>query len=192
MLELVDEEGATHLDQNWDEEHFEGNSGIIKLNKANCTGLVKFVYDDITEDFIEEEINQNYPTITKTELFRNKDEEFTGMIKVVFKDEVDLNNAIAAKFTIGNRKYIIEPFIYKPKVIKCNTCQRFGHVSRLCRAKNKPVCGKCCQNHETKNCRTNEDEYKCYHCSKTDHTSGSHSCEKYKEKLQELMDRYNG
>ena len=114
------------------------------------------------------------------------------MIKVTFKDELELNTVIANRFHIDRRVYITEPFKHKPRVIKCNVCQRFGHVSRLCRAKLNPVCGKCCQSHETKNCQAEEADFKCYHCSKTDHITGSYSCEKMKEKYQELIDRQNG
>ena len=98
----------------------------------------------------------------------------------------------ADKFRLCHKKYITEPFIHKPRVIKCNTCQRFGHVSRMCRSKDKPVCGKCSKDHETKNCTTPAAEYKCHHCNKTDHFTGSHSCEKMKEKYQELIDRQDG
>ena len=191
MLEIVDEEGATQLDQNWNNNHFGGNSGLAIIDDKNKTGLVKYVYDDYTEDFITSEIQNNYPG-ARFELFK-RDDEFTGMIKVTFKDEAELNRVIASKFRIGRRIYLIEPFEHKPRVIKCNICQRFGHVSRLCRSKLTPVCGKCCQNHETKNCQAEEADYKCHHCGKTDHFTGSKSCEKMKEKYQDIIDRqHNG
>ena len=114
------------------------------------------------------------------------------MIKVIFKTEDDLKQAIANKFTISHRKYIVEEFIQKPRVIKCNICQRFGHVSRLCRSKNNPRCGKCSQEgHETKNCNTDPAEHKCFHCQQNDHVAGSYSCPIVQEKLQELRERQN-
>ena len=111
------------------------------------------------------------------------------MIKVIFKDEAELNSAITNKFSIFHKKYVIEPFSHKPRVIKCNICQRFGHVSRICRAKNKPVCEKSCQGHETKDCNAKKEEYKCFHCGKSDHITGQYNCEKMKEKLQILTER---
>ena len=85
---------------------------------------------------------------------------------------------------------MIEPFVHKPRVIKCNICQRFGHVSRLCRSKDKPVCGKCStEGHETKDCTKDDNEQKYFHCGKGDHITGSYACEKVKEKYQELIDR---
>ena len=158
--------------------------------KPNSTGIVKYVYDDMTETEITEDIEVNYPS-TRYELFKNKEKEFTGMIKVTFENENDLNKAIAEKFTICNKKYIVEPFIFKPKVIKCNTCHMFGHISRWCGHKDKAICGKCTKNHETKDCNIPEQEYKCYMCGEN-HITGSYSCVKMQEKLQELTESRNG
>ena len=134
---------------------------------------------------------RNYPDV-EFELFK-REGEFTGMIKVSFKDEAQLKSVIANKFNLCNRRYITEQFIHKPRVIKCNTCQRFGHVSRLCRSKNNPVCGKCSvEGHETKDCSANAAEYKCFHCGENDHITGSYNCSVVKEKLQELLDRQDG
>ena len=190
MLEFENEEDIKRTEDSWNTDHFGGNSGLVEANERNCTGLVKFVYDDIEEEEITNHINQDYPG-NKHELFK-RGGVFTGMIKVTFSNEDQLKQAITNKFKIGRGLYITEPFKHKPRVIKCNTCQRFGHVSRLCRSKDKPVCGKCTKDHETKDCTADESEYKCYHCSKTDHITGSHTCHIVKEKLQELLDRQNG
>ena len=192
VLEFDKEEDAKQVQENWNLDHFAGNSGIVELNKPNSTGIVKFVYADIEEDELKTEIEQNYPGSVH-ELFKRND-QFTGTIKVTFKDETELNTAIANRFKIKGRLYLTEVFEHKPRVIKCNTCQRFGHISRLCRSKDKPVCGKCsCEGHETTNCHKGVEEQKCFHCGKDDHITGSFSCEKVKEKYQELIDRqHNG
>ena len=178
--------------EEWSNAHFNGNNGLVIPADKNRTGLVKFVYDDLQEQEIKDDIKTTYPDITKIELFK-RDEEFTGMIKVVFKEEAQLNRVIAERFKLCHKKYIIEAFKQKPRVIKCNTCQRFGHVSRLCRSKANPICGKCSmEGHETKDCTAEENEIKCFHCGKNDHITGSYSCEKIQEKLQELLDRQDG
>ena len=187
VLEFDTEDAAKHIQDNWNLTHFGGNAGLVIYSEKNCTGIVKYVYDDVEEDEINNQIRQHYPD-AQFELFK-KNGEFTGMIKVTFKDQEELERVITNRFGILERKYLIEPFIHKPRVIKCNVCQRFGHVSRLCRSKNEPVCGKCCKNHETTNCTSPQEEFKCYHCNKNDHITGSHQCEKMKEKYQELIDR---
>ena len=190
-FQFENEEDAKKLDRQWDKKHFQGNSGLIDGAKPNSTGLVKYVYDDFTEEDIIESITENYPT-AKYELFRNKNKEFTGMIKITFTDAEGLNKAIAEKFSIQHQKYIIEPFIFKPRVIKCNNCQKFGHISRICKSKDNPICAKCGKNHKTDDCESPEEEFKCYHCGKNDHITGNYSCEKIKEKLQQLLDRQDG
>ena len=160
-------------------------AGLVNIKEKNATGLVKCVYD-LEEEEIMNQIDQNYPN-TEVELFK-KDDEFTGTFKITFQNEQDLQKAIAEKFTLGHRKYTIEEFIHKPRVIKCNRCQKFGHVSRLCRSKD-PVCGKCCLGHETKDCTTSPADYKCFHCKQTDHTTGSNNCDLMKEKYQILSNR---
>ena len=171
---------------NWDKSFFKGNSSMIKMKEKNSSGIVKYV-NDMDEDEIKEEIDMNYPD-TQVEFFR-KNDEFTGVFKITFKDEEELKRVIADKMKLNHRKYNIEEFVHKPRVIKCNTCQRFGHVSRLCRSKEKPVCGKCTKDHETKDCTSPPTDYKCFHCDKSDHFTGSQKCEKMKEKYQQLLDR---
>ena len=190
VLEFDKADDINEVEESWDNTYFGGNSGLVKINEKNCIGMVKYVYDDISEDEITRNINQNYPG-TKHELFK-KNDEFTGSIKVTFNNENDLKAAIANRFKIKSRYYMVESFKHKPRVIKCNTCQRFGHVSRLCRAKDNPICGKCTLNHETNECTTDETEYKCYHCHSSGHITGSFSCTKVQEKYQELLDRSNG
>ena len=182
------EEGANEVQNNWSKDFFGGNSGIIKINDRNKVGIVKHVYCDYNEEEIAEEIEINYPGV-KYEQFK-REGKLTGMIKITFKDETELNDAIVNKFKLFNRKYPTEPFKSKPRVIKCNTCQMFGHVSRRCRNQANPVCGKCTmQGHQTKDCQAKETEYKCFHCSKSDHITGSYKCEKIQEKLEVLKER---
>ena len=189
IFEFESEEAAKEVHASWKKEYYGGNSGMVLYNEQNTTGIVKYVYDrDLDEDTINEEIQANYPNV-KHELFRNKEGDFTGMIKVVFPDIESLNKAIENKLHISHRKYIVEPFQFKPKIIKCNTCQMFGHISRRCRNQHKLTCGQCCEKHETKDCTADESEYKCFHCKQTDHVAGSYSCPKVKEKLKELSDR---
>jgi hypothetical protein len=191
VLQFDDEGTAVEVTNQWDKAHFEGNAGIVTLADKNRTGIVKFVYDDLSEEQIANDIEDKYPGV-QYELFK-KGDEFTGMIKVTFQNEAQLNTVIANKFGLCGRKYITEVFKHKPRVITCNTCCRFGHVSRLCRSKDKPVCRKCGQDgHESKDCSTDPAHHKCAHCGEHDHSTGSYSCRVMKEKLQELIDRQDG
>ena len=93
-----------------------------------------------------------------------------------------------------NRKYLVEKFIHKPRVIICNMCQRFGHIALHCKNKNRPNCGKCAESgHESINCTKDEKYHQCYLCKSKEHKTGSYKCAKVQEKLEILMkDRQDG
>ena len=63
----------------------------------------------------------------------------------------------------------------------CSYCQRFGHLEKDCPHKNQdPYCGKCGENHATKDCEA--DHEKCINCvrrkkSHTNHKVGNKHCE---------------
>ena len=75
----------------------------------------------------------------------------------------------------------------KPRVIKCNRCQKFNHIGRLCRA-NAPKCAKCGNAHETSSCTVTKENYKCCHCGEN-HETGDPECEDMKTKLEEIKNR---
>ena len=185
-LEFENIEDANTVQNNWKKDYLGGNSGMVKIGEQNSTGLVKFVYDDdLTEEDIEESIKENYPE-ARIELFK-KGNNFTGMIKVVFKEERQLEESIKNKFKICNRKYLVEKFIHKPRVIICNVCQRFGHIALQCKSKNKPNCGKCAESgHESINCTKEERYHKCFLCKSDEHKTGSYKCGVVQERLEKL------
>ena len=188
LLEFENATAADNIIAAWDKQLFGGNEGIVKLTPRHTAGIIKQV-EDRDEELIKNEIVAQFPG-SHIELFK-KAERFTGTVKIIFKDEDTLNKAMEAKCKLNNQIYIVEVFNPKPRVIKCNICQRFGHVSRVCKHKDSPLCGKCSStNHETKDCTAEEKDYKCAHCSEN-HVTGSYVCEKVKEKLDELLSRNN-
>ena len=83
----------------------------------------------------------------------------------------------------------MEQFVFKPRVIRCYTCQTYRHISKNCRAK-QAICGKCCNvGHESINCdNPSTNVPKCYHC-KGSHPTGSKDCSEFKrieEKIQSI------
>ena len=187
LLELEDQESAEQVDLHWKDTYFGGNLGLRKPGQVNTCGLIKHVYD-FDKDEIEKEILEEFPA-AKIDFFNRKGStEFSGIVKVDFKDKDTLQRAISDKITICNQRYLVEEFKRKPTVIKCNRCQGFSHISSVCRSK-KPRCGKCSsEDHETKDCK--ETTYKCFHCG-GQHLTGSVGCKIMKEKLAELVNRNN-
>ena len=146
---------------------------------TNTVGIVKHVYDDLTEDQMKDGINEHYPDADCEFFKRKSDNSFMGIIKVDFKSRTDLLDVMKGRLKFCNQRYIVEEFKRKSRVVKCNKCQGWGHVHRYCRK--SAQCGKCAENHETNTCSITTG-FKCAHCGK-DHKVGSSDCKVYKDKV---------
>lgn len=95
-------------------------------------------------------------------------------MKITFNDEASLNQVINdSNMKQEGYSFLVEKFRSQPKEIKCNRCQGFGHVYRLCRS-NKPKCGKCSKDlHRTKDCTNTDKTVYCAHCQSTSHVTGN-------------------
>ena len=187
ILELDDQTSANTVANNWTNTLFGGNNGIMRGNKPKNAGVIKHVYVDRTEEEIENAITSKYPG-SELEFFKRND-RFTGTIKVKFSQEGDLENAMQNRIEIFEQMCIVEKFVFKPRVIMCRNCIKYGHVQRLCRQDN-PVCGKCkSQEHATENCVVEERYFKCFHCD-GNHQAGSKSCLIHQAKEEELRSRF--
>ena len=116
--------------------------------------------------------------------------EFTGTIKVVFKDTASLQQAIRDKVKIGqHQRCSVDKWVYTVKVRLCYKCLKFGHVAHRCR-NDITKCAKCNMvGHEQKDCTvTDTDLFKCEHC-KGKHATGSYSCPRMKEERDKLNER---
>ena len=179
MFEFDDEKTAKDVEDAWSTAYFGGNKGMKVPGTNNTVGIVKYVYDDWTEEQMTEGILEHYPD-AECEFFKRKsDNSFMGMIKVDFKSRETLLKVINDRIKFCNQRYIVEEFKRKSRVVKCNLCQGWGHIHRYC--KKTPKCGKCAENHETKSCSITGG-YKCAHCGKG-HKAGSYDCKVYKEKM---------
>ena len=180
-FEFENEETAIKVHEDWSTNYYGGNLGMRKPGQSNTTGIIKHVYDDLTEDDMRNEIMENYKDdIDNCEFLKRKaDNSFMGLIKVAFKSREKLQKAIDDKIILGDQRYIVEEYRRRSRVIKCNKCQGWGHVHRYCNRSAK--CGKCAGNHETTSCAITTG-FKCAHCGK-DHQAGSNDCAIYKEKL---------
>ena len=136
----------------------------------------------------EEDILTNYPC--KEVSFFKKNGEYMGIIKIVFNTPEDLAKTTEERIKIFEQRYLVEEYIFKPKVIKCNKCQTFGHIARLCRSTER--CGKCTEKHDTKNCTVEPKDFMCCHC-KGNHETGDKDCPIMKNKEEQIKNRqHNG
>ena len=189
LIEFDNRDEAENIQGRWNKDFFGGNAGMEKLEQGRYTRMIKNIYTEEGEDAITNDIAEKYPG-AKADVFKRHDGTFMGTIKVQFSDEEQMNKATTERFRLLGQRYYMEEYQPKPRVIKCNRCQRFGHIGRLCRSR-KPKCGNCCsEDHETKDCLVEAASYKCAHCS-GNHSTGSKECEVWKSKEEELMRNYN-
>ena len=183
---------AKSVDSGWSDTLFGGNKGLRTAGQQNTCGIIKHVHDeDITQEEIKQKIGEEYEDATCEFFTRGPQKDPTGVIKIDFKKKEVLEKALADRIIVLNQqRYILEEFVRKPQVIKCNRCQAFGHVHRLCRAQT-PKCGKCCSTkHETIACTAGAGQFKCAHCNEN-HQTGSKECATFKKKMDELHARFN-
>ena len=91
--------------------------------EINTAGVVKYVYDDFSEEEMKNDISHRYPG-AECEFFKRKtDDKFMGMIKVDFKNRTTLLDVIQNKIKFCDQRYIVEEYKRKSRVIKCANCQ---------------------------------------------------------------------
>ena len=198
LVELDNKETVERVKNNWNKNLYGGNDGAVDIKNNPPAGIVKNISRKVLDEFTSEEdlineIKSSYPDV-KVDLFKRND-KFTGTLKIEFNTEEEYQRAVNDRVKIFYQKYIMERYEYKPRVIICKYCQMFNHVSRVCRnrLKGKPRCGKCSSNdHETKDCIIEKEDYKCCHCE-GNHETGAKECEVVKTKLDAINERaHNG
>ena len=123
MLEFIDDVTAEKVETEWSENIFGGNKGVKRPGEPNTFGIIKYVYDDVSEDDIVKQFSG-----VECDFFKRKsDNKFSGMIKVDFKSHTLLQQVIRDKIEILSQRYIVEEFVRKSRVIKYNNCQSWGH-----------------------------------------------------------------
>ena len=183
LLEFEDVETADRVKRNWKPTLFGGNKGVVKLREEQVAGIIKHVYQDISEEDLIATVESQFVN-SEVELFK-RDQKFTGSIKVTFNSEDDLKAAMEGAVVINRHRYIMEKFNHQPRLIRCFNCHKLGHVARLCFMEGT-ICGKCCsREHKTKDCKVNPSQYKCFLCD-GNHETGSKRCEIIKLKTEEL------
>ena len=163
----------------WSQNMFGRNDGIKKPSYLPTVGIIKQVdVTECTEDIIEH--IQDVSEDTDVDFFR-KNGKLTGTLKLKFKDHEEYKKIMdEGGIKIFGVKYIMDEFVFKPKVIRCYKCQAYGHISHNCRSKTS-TCGKCCkEGHESVNCQEEIRHPKCFHC-KGEHFTGSKICTEYQK-----------
>ena len=142
LIELNDTDAASKVMEAWHTNYFHGNKGIVKAGLHNADGFIKYVDEVYSEEEIKDSVAKQYPGATADLFFRGNEKRFTGSVKIQFSNIHQMEDALANKIKIGHHVSYVEKFVHKPRVVKCNRCQKFGHISCLCQSA-KPTCAKC-------------------------------------------------
>lgn len=78
---------------------------------------------------------------------------------------------------------------YKTDPHRCNKCQRFGHVTAICRSE-QPTCGHCAAEHWTSQCNIDGRKPFCSNCKKTNHGARDIECLAFDNRVK-LQDNRN-
>lgn len=185
MFEFEDEETATKVHDAWSTTYFGGNKGMKIPGESNTVGIIKHLYDDVSENDIKQAITCEFPN-AECDFFK-RNGTFSGIVKVDFKSRSDLLKAMEDKIKINSQRYIVEEYQRKSRVIKCSKCQGWGHIYRFCTK--DPKCGKCAEKHESITCKITAG-FKCAHCKEA-HKAGSPECKVFKQKIAQFSNNQN-
>ena len=103
---------------------------------------------------------------------RNPDAPTQSIIIFTVSAE-EANKCIDSTVTIERRRYEAERYTPQCQIKQCFNCQAYGHKADTC--KKKPVCGKCAQDHETRDC--GNEQVKCANCGEA-HCAWHYQCSK--------------
>jgi hypothetical protein len=171
----TDKEAKELRNMNW-EKIIEGASIIETLYQVVIHGVSK--YDiDFTKDNPEEIItrmrdsNSKGTNVEKVEPLTKRPKNPnapTQSIIISFKCPKEADACIETGIHIEQRHYAIaERYIPQSQIKQCFKCQAYGHKANVCTRKAR--CGKCAQEHETKETMT------CANC-KGSHCAWFHEC----------------
>ena len=159
---------------------YEKDELLVTLRDQNEDGGLIFNQDNAEVIFISPMKNQD------------NDELYQAVLRV----SEDLREKINSN---GNRVFLGStscPVYDRFYIKRCNRCQGLHHYQKEC--KRNEICGKCSENHDTRNCSKGENFFKCINCSvggfaEVDHSAYSFECPSYlaeQEKLRKSIHYY--
>ncbi|XP_048249780.1 uncharacterized protein LOC125378373 [Haliotis rufescens] len=150
---------------------------VVAVHKTlnSCKGIVRDrarCLSNMSEDDIAKELDQQSVTAVKRFIVkRDGVVQPTNTYLFTFARTTIPESIKAGYCNIGVEVYI-------PNLLRCYTCQVFGHGSKSCHA--SAVCYRCCDKHEATDCRK---DVKCANCG-GNHMASAKSCPVWKRESQ--------
>ena len=79
----------------------------------------------------------------------------------------------------------LEP--YYMNYVRCNKCQKFGHLKRFCKSKTS-VCPQCAGKHSYAQCKATRSNRKCANCGLLTHGAAYRGCSAYQQYMRKIDD----
>lgn len=163
-----------------------------KPKPRNVYGLIdskKYYINTSSRKSIMNDLNASKNNILDAEKSYKRGQD--GMIKVIFDLNYTPCEITPAKHV--NHGYPIQVDIYPFSPIRCNNCQRHGHLVHVCREQ-KPTCPCCSDRHSYNECNIknlSKRNYKCANCGQYGHGVAYNGCPVTQKYLHSLETRNN-
>ena len=192
---LVEKDAETLRNMNW-EDAISGTTVIKRTYGIVMHGVPKYDVDFEKDDLKElkariAKANDGRIQIDKIAPLRRRtrNPNATTQSIVIFTDHPEeADECIESGIIIEHRIHKAERYMRQGQIRQCFNCQGYGHEANVC--KKKPRCGKCAENHATKEC--NREKLRCAHCSE-EHAAWHRECPRrqresaQKEAIREAM-----
>lgn len=155
---------------------FNSSRGVVRFGRTSGD----FSNDEIKQALNSSQRNRNLPHVS--EVFRlivnrNGEKKATGTFFLTFE-----STTLPSKISLGFELFEVEAYVPLPR--RCYKCQRYGHGTRNCRAK-EPKCANCSEIDHSETTCPNKTSPKCPNCDGP-HPASSKDCEKYKTEKEAL------
>ena len=172
---------------NW-EQYFNGAKQIKPTYGIVVHGVSKKDLDITNLLKVKEQLEEkNNITIFKVmPLMKQPRNPFapTHSIVIFTETPIQANKCITDGILIDYQRYPANRFVPQYQITQCFKCYRYGHRAEACNT-HLTSCGKCSENHLTKECLSNTETLCCILC-KGPHPAWSHECPRREKKIDRL------
>ena len=173
------------------------NSPKVKKQSITIVGLAReYNPDEIIKLILQNDLIKKFSTANNLEEhfkvhsvkpLRNNQEKFQvfASVSLILREGI---SRCKDKLVMGMSTCKVYD---RKQTLRCNNCQMFGHFMARCPTPRVPSCGKCCSNHSTNDCTS--DERSCINCKRNNLPHSTHSAFYHKcpslLKFQELLEQ---
>ena len=189
VVQFENEDNAKQITENLNNNKIFGAESKAYRPLGNRNGIIKHVHRDITDNQIDEYLQQEYIGAKAMRLSKNGN--ILNTVKIQFASSEQLKIAMTKGLLIHPQFFQVLEFKSSANVepIQCYNCQKFHRtVAKFC--ENATKCSYCSEGHESRNCLQKEmtANHKCANCN-DNHSSNSKTCAIYLQSKDKLLQK---